>query len=695
MSDRAEPIQIVIEPGRLAARLIDHTVDTGPNRAPAWTWVSDGFARSGQPEIVLTVLKSKQAGSPPTFPIALIKTLQERFAGGLELMAGQLVGFESNLVPGPFKGLALVKPEGLDGVQLVDKALAGVLLTGRETSIAFEVGLGRVLARLGAQARWFPCPYWCDLTRRDAVGDGHLQKSLLARMPKIPLVSATVLMRSGAVVFSIPDAARGAVEPVRRLPANRPIALVMCAPNPDANAILVWEPGQRQPDAISQPGGNGERLGGNFIAFVPDGKVDELRLHEDGFALLLRVESWMSLRDALLEGRTFELPTSGAATLFQLRWTETIVERVHVMAELTGVKFMTPESEARDVAASELVEFIQRVGDAVNAALDAFPASPGAGLALQIRLGEPKRLQITMAGTAALESTQMRAIYEVISTLEPPNIGRPIAFDAEYALWGGPAEHAAYYVWSPSHVRTADEPLDDTDSQLVYRSGPTVDVASITPGNPYGAGRAQGIAESADPTWIEPYHNPFGMRVLDCRPITHKHVSVTSSQEIADRFASLRHASGNEHVGTAPPGAQVFRCELVYPTLVMSHGPVFRASAMEDKWDIFFFDGYLYFARSWSGNLILRARVEAADELRVTAVEGPSDGRRDGVNTPLSVIDVDFLIKSHLFRQEIPHGVPLEIPNDPSTVATWSMSAFGRWASFATYGDPTSYDPWR
>ena len=51
-------------------------------------------------------------------------------------------------------------------------------------------------------------------------------------------------------------------------------------------------------------------------------------------------------------------------------------------------------------------------------------------------------------------------------------------------------------------------------------------------------------------------------------------------------------------------------------------GPLFVARQMEDKWDIYLYDGHLYFARSWTGELVFRAVIEfAAPQAVLTTVE--------------------------------------------------------------------------
>jgi hypothetical protein len=242
------------------------------------------------------------------------------------------------------------------------------------------------------------------------------------------------------------------------------------------------------------------------------------------------------------------------------------------------------------------------------------------------------------------------------------------------------------------------DPGGQEPNVTVYRSSWTVDGLVRAEGSPYGdyePMQSSGQAVSDLLRWIEAEDNPFGMRVLDCRPLSLTTVSVTSKPEIASRFADLRRSTGKEYVGAAPPSSSRSECNLIYPAaLEIKEGPLFKAMRFEDKWDIFLYDDLLYFSRSWTGILQFRARLEFSEKLvRLIWIES-AQGERHAEPTSQAAKDVDFLIKSHLYRLEGPHSLPADVPDDPSIIAGFSISRYGRWASFATYDDTTSYKPW-
>ena len=165
-------------------------------------------------------------------------------------------------------------------------------------------------------------------------------------------------------------------------------------------------------------------------------------------------------------------------------------------------------------------------------------------------------------------------------------------------------------------------------------------------------------------TWLGPDQNPFGLRVLDCRPFSTTMISTTKDPDIAARFSQARGSTGEEFRGRQPSDSLTVPCGLCYPFSGESQdGPLFMAGQMEDKWDIYLHDGHLYFARSWTGELVFRVIVDFREqEAVVTAVEA---SRAKVADDPgLAVRMVDFLIKTHLYGQEAPHPLPPEYHPD-------------------------------
>ncbi len=193
-----------------------------------------------------------------------------------------------------------------------------------------------------------------------------------------------------------------------------------------------------------------------------------------------------------------------------------------------------------------------------------------------------------------------------------------------------------------------------------------------------------------DVKWIEADQNPYGMRILDCRSVTGLLVSSSQDKFAVDRFLLQRSFNPDLLKGEVPVNAQVIPASLVYPDpAIAENGLYYSADVMEDKWDIYQVGEYLYFLRSWTGSVIFRAHISSMDgTLYVDSVEVSGDMRSS--NPDYSVCQVDFLVKSHLYRREVPHPLPDELPDDPSALVLFSFSQYGRWAFYGSFEDTST-----
>lgn len=207
-----------------------------------------------------------------------------------------------------------------------------------------------------------------------------------------------------------------------------------------------------------------------------------------------------------------------------------------------------------------------------------------------------------------------------------------------------------------------------------------------------GQGRAP--AAAADPMagvrWIPAEENPFGVELLDCRSYSQSMLSATQNPGIAESFVALRTADGEHYRGRAPADSTTCACDLRYPHKEgrTRDGPLFKAASMEDKWDIYLYDGRLFFARSWTGELAYRATIVFhADSANIVSVEAPKEVVEDD---PFhAVAAVDFLNRSHLYRLPIPHPLPKSLGRDPRRLVLFSFSQYGRRALYGSFADTT------
>jgi hypothetical protein len=207
------------------------------------------------------------------------------------------------------------------------------------------------------------------------------------------------------------------------------------------------------------------------------------------------------------------------------------------------------------------------------------------------------------------------------------------------------------------------------------------------------ASRDNTAARPEDPLslvqWVAAADNPFGVELLDCSSFARSMIATTGDPAIADLYARLRKSMGDQYRGCVPETSASCECDVRYPHKGATRdGPLFKAVAMEDKWDIYLYDGALYFARSWSGELEYVARITfCEDGAHVIAVSA----RKALVDSdPLyPIAAVDYLIRSHLYRMPVPHPLPKALGREPRQLALFSFSQYGRYGLYGTFADTT------
>jgi len=190
--------------------------------------------------------------------------------------------------------------------------------------------------------------------------------------------------------------------------------------------------------------------------------------------------------------------------------------------------------------------------------------------------------------------------------------------------------------------------------------------------------------------WISPAENPFGVDILDCRATAYSLMAVTRDQEIATKFVNLRGSTGDELRANDPKNAVSVASNLEYAyNGKVDDGPICKAAEMEHKWDVYLYDDVLYFSRSWTGELEYRLKI-AFDStyFRVVSIAGPGEIMREDPTYAIAV--VDFLIRSHLYAEAIPHPYPRDMEgSDEASLALFSFSQYGRYGLYGTFADTT------
>src|SRR5262245_43169550 len=117
--------------------------------------------------------------------------------------------------------------------------------------------------------------------------------------------------------------------------------------------------------------------------------------------------------------------------------------------------------------------------------------------------------------------------------------------------------------------------------------------------------------EIQDVSWIEAAENPWGVRVLDVRPITLGTLSMSSDQQCAVNAVSFGQEDGTSFIGEQPPVSRITKASLSFPIdRVLSDGVLFQPQEMEHKWAIFYHQGEVTCVRSWLRKVQAVGRLE-------------------------------------------------------------------------------------
>lgn len=219
----------------------------------------------------------------------------------------------------------------------------------------------------------------------------------------------------------------------------------------------------------------------------------------------------------------------------------------------------------------------------------------------------------------------------------------------------------------------------------------TAVLSAILP--PPGAGAGAGSAEDTAPRWLAAADSPFGVEVLDCSAFAAGMISTTGAPGIAERFLELRDDDGSRLRGADPQDARPLPADLAYRLPVpWRPGPLFRAPAMEVKWDVSLHDDTLYLTRSWTGSLEFRARLSLpADRALVSGIVAAGNWADQGAGHVVAV--VDFVLRSHVLGLLVPHPLPPGPEDDPQQLAMMSFSLYGRLGRYGMRGDTTTMVP--
>ena len=314
------PSTLVAIPGKLAVTF--HAHDTLAGSAGTFlSAVTDGLRKHRQRELVVTLrlAASDDAAEKARELSRLFVTVHHWARQGQQVNAGELTQFGARGLFGQSNnGLLYTPARTISGVDLPARALAAVLVDRAEARLARDGGVYRVLTRLAEYHRHFPNPTWSDLAR-PSVATARESESLLTKVRRVRTRAASFVVEDKRLRVLLTREVRADLRgSVASLAPGASFAL-LTAPAASANAVLVWQPGQKVPKAISPDGSDGSRLSGCCLLVALGGQKDQARIMEDGYSLRFSNETWALVSAALGAGQPLTLPMADDMRL-ELEW---------------------------------------------------------------------------------------------------------------------------------------------------------------------------------------------------------------------------------------------------------------------------------------------------------------------------------------------------------------------------------------
>ncbi len=409
------PATFELEPGRMAVKVYSHEIEAVDGRF--WSVVSEGLEPLGQREIVVT-LKRRERETEEELPAGLLELFRTLYGLAKQKRIVDEGGFtrfgKGGFLEPHLGGMVYASAELIDGVELPRRALVGVALHAREMDVVKMGGAFRILGRLGLAHRRFPFPCWSDRDRASVAHDGEAT-SLLARIGGRRVRHVSVIAVDEVVTLRLLPGAELAPF-LDQVPDDHAVTLFL-EPDPTASACLVWTPGQAAPQAISAAD-TADRYTGNHVMIAggcPDDQIDQ---GEDGYWLRLTESSFRRFKDAVREGRAFELRGPEEGRRFRLAW----IWRMEI-------RYLGSEEET--AAAIDTGPLGLYVGAIERAITETIPAIPRRTIEVHVELAPETapRARVTSGPVDVPAETQLR-----IAVLPAPTVRAPLTFRVDLEL---------------------------------------------------------------------------------------------------------------------------------------------------------------------------------------------------------------------------------------------------------------------
>jgi hypothetical protein len=440
------------------------------NDSHAWSFVTKGLAATGQPEMMMTILKGKSEsiGDYPRAPEEFFKMVFALAKQRRIVHEGDYTWLGDNgheFIAPQFHGAIYLPAQSFPGVNVAQGTLAVIPLTEEELDVYEAAGPSRVTGRLSHQSKYYPFPTWCDPTRASVFSAADVQAMKaepVSRAPRKLLYDAGVIEQGETLTLSVPPKSQQRfADLVKSLPAEAPLML-MLGVDPRANAFLVWGPGKAL--AVAPPGSDGSILSGAFVELIPGVSKNEFGRFGDGYVVLLTKDAWSKLKTAVAGRARFSIPGIEGDDLKQFVISQPMssyhnpIDGVNYKAEQGWVEYSSNAQRSKSagpvvvdkyvllteqiqmaefISVNSLCDYLKAIEDTVATHVSGMKAEKTSyEMIIESEVSPGGKAEYKVAARPAhMPASLIRAVHQWLAAVKAPSTKGPIRLQILLRLW--------------------------------------------------------------------------------------------------------------------------------------------------------------------------------------------------------------------------------------------------------------------
>lgn len=184
--------------------------------------------------------------------------------------------------------------------------------------------------------------------------------------------------------------------------------------------------------------------------------------------------------------------------------------------------------------------------------------------------------------------------------------------------------------------------------------------------------------------WIEASENPWGLKILDLRPISQTMLSTSKDEKMAVNAISYGGEDGTHFWNKKPINDSIIITDLRIPIdSTLEPGVLFTPNTMEHKWAIFFDGENLIFVRSWMREVFVKAKTNQNNNiLNIESITGQFE---ENETPEFTKAILNFLLISHCIGENVPAPLPKKFLSETNNAGLWAFSIYGNMAHIGIF----------